>query len=174
MSTNKSIIVILCAIVALIIIAVVYKHSNSKPKYVSFTKEQIVNEFNENKEKFESVIEYARTRDRERICVKKDFRRKSKNYGEIEYLYDDLEPIKEDVIYIIDELGYLGIDEITGGQFSSGASIKIIEFLKSASNGQHKGLTYVVHGSFPEDRQPEDYGMEWIGYKWYYFSKLLE
>ena len=138
------------------------------PSVEILTKEQVVNEFYENKDKFESIVEYAKEYslefDRNRIYVRKD----SKT-NEIEYLDGDVGPIKDDAEYLVNELGYLKIAEITDGEFSKGADIKIIEFLKNAGYGKQQGITYWVNGSFPKGLQPDDYGMELIEGNWYYY-----
>ena len=174
MKNYKPIIVIMCVIAGIIIPTIMYKYyKGNKTEYESYTKEQIVNEFYENKEKFESVIEYAKEDllglNRNRIYVRKDY-----NTNEIEYLYGDVEPIKDDVLYLTNELGYLNIAEITDGEFSRGADIKIIRFLKYASYGEHQGLIYWVNGSFPRHFQQDDLGMELIEGNWYYFFQIVD
>ena len=169
MKNNKSIILLMCVIAGVIVAIIIYKYYyGNKIINKNYTKEQVVKEFYENKDKFERIVEYAKEEaigyNRNCICIRKIY-----NTNEIEYLHGEVEPIKDDAEYLINNLGYSYITEITNEEFSRGADIKIIKFLKSANYDKRQGLICRVNGSFPRGNQPEDSMMELIEKDWYYF-----
>ena len=61
MKNNKSIILLMCVIAGVIVAIIIYKYYyGNKIINKNYTKEQVVKEFYENKDKFERIVEYAK------------------------------------------------------------------------------------------------------------------